>query len=327
MDSKGFTLIELLMSIVVLALIFGIAIPGVNSISSAIRKSQRENLVERIEVAASKYAFDTGKTLIFVDELVEEGYIESDDREGNIIDPTNNDRMNCYVVEMKKTSEYYNAQFIDKTNYDDNGICDLSKLQEDNASIDILASNSKGTISNVSNWLNGNIDGAITLQALSDSVDIDCEVNKCVWSSSSGAHIVGSNLIKLDNINATLNTKYTFQITIYDDSSSEVKRYKSSIDLKIDNEAPIIYENQITVTNKFIYTSSKDVNVVASDRNGSGISGYYLELHNGQLCNSASISFQTSNKFTINDNGTYLICVKDNVGNISASSLEISYIQ
>jgi len=97
--------------------------------------------------------------------------------------------------------------------------------------------------------------------------------------------------------------------------------------LKIDNEAPIIYENQITVTNKFIYTSSKDVNVVASDRNGSGISGYYLELHNGQLCNSASISFQTSNKFTINDNGTYLICVKDNVGNISASSLEISYIQ
>jgi len=327
MDSKGFTLIELLASVVVLALIIAIAIPSVNNISSAIQESQKENLVERIEVAASKYAFDTGKTLIFVDELVSEGYIESDDKEGNIIDPVNNERINCYVVEMEKTSEYYNAKLIDNKNYDESGVCDLSKLQEDNAEINILVSNTNGNISNTDSWINGTSNGSITLKALSDNIDIKCEINKCVWASNSGANITGSDTMILNNIKTTLNSKYTFQLTIYGEDSNEVKRYKSSINLKIDNEPPAIYEDEISVTNKFIYTSTKDVKIVASDGRGSGISGYYLSIDNGQNCNGTTISYQISNKFTINSNGTYLICVKDNVGNISTSSLQITYIK
>jgi len=327
MNNKGFTLIELLASIAILALIIMIAVSSVNGISQAVRKNSRNNIIERIEVAASKYAFDTGETIIFVDKLVTEGYIESDDEKGNINDPLNNTRMNCYIVEMKKTSEYYNAKFIDEKNYDVNGVCDISKLKEDSAEVRIILSNSKGTINTISDWLNGNINGSITLKALSDTVNIKCNVNDCLWTSNSGANVAGTDTITLDNITGLLNTKYTFQLTVYDEDNMEVKRYKSSINLKIDNAVPTIYENEITVTNRFDYASSKTVKIVASDGKGSGIKGYYLALDNGQGCNSNSITYSENNSFTVTENGIYLICVKDNVDNTSSATLKITRIE
>ena len=103
----------ILLTIAVLWFIIGIGNPSYSGVSKFIRSNQRKNVIKKIEIAASKYAYDTGKTIIFVDELVTEGYIDSDDEEGNIEDPINMKRMNCYVVEMKKTSDYYNAKFIE----------------------------------------------------------------------------------------------------------------------------------------------------------------------------------------------------------------------
>ena len=109
MNNKGFTLIELLLTIAILSLMLAIAIPSYTGISNAIRENQRESIIKKIEVAASRYAFDTGETIIFVDKLVTEGYYESDDEEGTIKDPVNNERMNCYIIEMEKESDYYRA--------------------------------------------------------------------------------------------------------------------------------------------------------------------------------------------------------------------------
>lgn len=326
MNNKGFTLIELLASIVILSLILLVAVPGITNVSEAIKENQRENLIKRIEVAASKYAFDTGKTIIFVDELVSEGYIESDEENGTIKDPLTSNRMNCYVIEMEKTSDYYNAKFNSKKNYDNNGICDVDKLQEDSAEVFILVSNSQGSLNN-GNWINGS-NQDIVLKALSqsDSLNINCNVNKCTWTSSSGINLTGSDSIAIKNVSSVLNAKYTFQITLYDDESDNIKRYTSSIDLKIDNEAPMIYDNEINISNKFVYTDTKEVKLVASDGKGSGIGGYYLGLANGITCNNAALKYSTSNKFTINANGTYLVCVKDKVGNISSSNIQINYI-
>ena len=53
-----------------------------------------------------------------------------------------------------------------------------------------------------------------------------------------------------------------------------------------------------------------------------------MKISDGTTCNSTSIasSYQTSNTFTVTQNGNYLICVKDKVGNVSTSSLSISNI-
>lgn len=321
MNNKGFTLIELLLTIVVLGIIIAIAVPSYNMITEVIEENQRENIISKIEIAASQYAFDSGETIVFVDKLITEGYMSIDDEDGNIIDPINNTRMNCYIVEMEKTSDYYDATFIDGKNYDNNGVCDLNKLQENSENVSIQILNNSEIVVDSSSWLSGNI----VINAYSNTLNIDCVTNKCVWTSSSGANVTGKDSITLNNIKGLLETKYIFQYTVYDNNSSEVKRYNASVNLKIDNESPIIYENQIIVTNKFIYTDYKNVTIVASDGNGSGINGYYIGK-NISTCLSNDIVFQEANKIKITENGDYLICVKDSAGNISSKSLNIKYI-
>jgi len=322
MKNKGFTLVELLLTIVILSLVLLIAIPSVTGVSNIVRERQRKNSIKSIEIAASKYAFDTGKTLIFVDELIKEGYIESDN-DGNIKDPINNKRLNCYAVEMEQVSDYYDAKFIDGKNYDENGVCNLNKLKEDSGEIDISVGRRGGSES-LNSWLSGEI----TLSASSDTFSINCNTNKCVWTSSSGANVIGKTTIVINNVSKTLNTTYTFQYTKYDDTNDEIKHYKKSVNIKIDNELPIIYSDEIKITNKFVYTENKKVTISASDLNGSGIEGYYMALNSGQSCYNVSNTFQKSNTFTINKNGSYLICVKDKAGNISAyNNLSINYIK
>lgn len=319
MNSKGFTLIELLLSIAILGLLGSVAIASYNGITKAIKSNQRENVIKKIEIAASKYAFDTGETIIFVDKLITEGYIDSDEEDNTINDPVNNERMNCYIVEMEKVSDYYNARFIDGKNYDENGVCDTSKLNEYSENVSILVNSN--TYDN--SWLTGNV--TLTAHTGNTSLVIDCTNNRCVWTSSSGASQSGTSTLTLNNVSNTLNTKYTFQYTVYDNNSSDVKRYTASVNLKIDNESPVIYSDEIKVTNRFVYTNTKTITIVASDGKGSGIEGYYIGK-DISTCNSTNITYQTSKYFTVSSNGTYTICVKDKVGNISSSSVKINYI-
>lgn len=322
MNNKGFTLVELLMTIAILGLLIGIAVPSYIGISNTVRKSQRKNIVSKIEMAASKYAYDTGETIIFVDKLVTEGYIDSDDEEGNIKDPANQLRMNCYIVEMQKNGDYYNAKFIDGKNYDKNGVCDLSKLKENSQEVAIQVSSNGNIVSDTNAWIKGNA----SLTAYSNNtIVIDCENNKCEWFSSSGASVTGASQISSLSISGILETKYTFQYTIYNEDTSKITRYKASVNLKVDNDVPYIYDEQIKVTDRFINTASKNVTLIASDGEGSGILGYYLGKTTNS-CDNVSLNYQSSNVFTVNEAGEYKICVKDKAGNVSSSSITINYI-
>lgn len=321
MNNKGFTLVELLASIVVLALILAIAIPSINTISHSIRENQRENVIKEIEIAASKYAFDTGNTIIFVKDLIAEGYIASDDDSDNINDPLNNISLNCYVVEMTKQKDYYSAKFLDNKNYMGNdGECNSQGLNNVDSNLTITGNNE-------GKWLKG----SATLMASGNGITLSCDpesYNKCLWTSSSGIYTLNDGLDIVVNPTGLLETKYTFRYTTYDANDS-IASYSASVDLKIDNEAPVIYQNEIKVTDKFIYATSKKVTIEASDGKGSGIAGYYLGLKsNTEDCNAASIAgiYQLSNEFTVTQNGDYLVCVKDNVGNTSKYILTINYI-
>lgn len=321
MNSKGFTLIELLLTIAILGLIMGIAIPSYNGISNAVRENQRKNIIDKILVAASRYAYDTGETIIFVDKLVTEGYIQSDNEEGIIKDPLNNDRLNCYIVKMEKANDYYRANFNDEK-YEVNGVCDINRLKESSEDVYIQVTNKSSIISDTSHWLTGNVE----LKAISkNTLIIDCNVNKCEWASSSGISSVGIDNYTISNIDGELESRYTFQYTIYEEGSSKVKRYKASVYLRIDNEAPLIYGDQIVISDRFVETSSKTVKVVASDGNGSGIAGYYLGSSSSN-CENTSIEYQESNEFLVTANGSYKICVKDNVGKFASAILNINNI-
>ena len=327
--NKGFTLVELLATIVILALIMAIAVPSISSISKTIKEKQREHLIEKIEIAASKYAFDTGETVVFVETLLQEGYLESDEEQDGILilkDPLSSKILNCYAVETKKEKDYYSSKFIDK-NYqevyeDDEWYCDLGLWKQEESCIYFTVNGEIVYPGEGIDWQKGEVN-----LVAENECGIDCNLDKykCEWTSNTGAYISGKQEITLNN--KLLNTKYTFQATDLGEADDELfYRDIASIYLKIDNEAPVIYENEIKVTDKFIYTDTKKVTISASDGKGSGVAGYYLDLDNGQSCDNVELQYQDSKTFTIDNNGTYLICVKDDVGNTSKSSLTINYI-
>lgn len=316
LNSRGFTLIELLAVIVVIGIIATLAVPSYNTVSLAIKESHRDNIIKEIETKAALYAKDTGKTIIFVDELITEGYIDLTDDGDDIKDPLNDGRMNCYLVEMEKVNDYYKATFIDN-NYDSDTGCDLTKLNEakEDLQIEVQSGEKIGDF----------YKGSVTLKALSSTLNIDCVSSRCVWTSSSGANYQGLDTININNISGVLKSTYTFQLTKINNETKDILRYTDSINLNIDNESPIIYKDEIYVTDKFINTSSKKVTIEASDGYGSGIAGYSLVLGDVN-CNNINIEYQQENKFTVTSNGTYTVCVKDKVENTSKTNLVINYI-
>ena len=326
MNKKGFTLTELLATIAILALIITIAVPAIQGVSSRIRNSQRDNIIKDLEVKASRYAFDTGKTIIFIEELIKNGYVDGDDDDENLFDPVTSEKLNCYVIEMTKNGDYYSAKFIQDKNYQEtDGSCDMSKLVSTTNGINIQVINNNSVVSNTNEWLKGEY----ILKAVpsTSSINIDCVNGKCLWTSNSGYKNEGTTEIDINNIQSRLDTNYTFQYTI--SIGNEVKRYTSNINLKIDNASPIIYDDQITVSDRLVSKNRKKIVISATDE-GSGIMGYYLAKNTEQSCNSNSITFQNSNTFWVegaSSNGNYLICVKDKVGNISTySGLTISHM-
>lgn len=324
MKKNGFTLIELLAAIAVLAMIIVIAVPAISGITSIINDNQRENVIRRIEVAASNYAKDTGKTLIFVEELIKEGYLDSGKDSDIIEDPLTHKSLNCYVIEMTKNGDYYDAVFVDKDNSSSDGTCNSNDLQTFNNGVGIEIS---GTTGNANGWISGK---NITLKAISNRFTIDCAKNKCEWSSKSGAKSTGKE-IKINNT-GILVTQYTFRY-ILNTQDNKSNYFTDTIDIKLDNQAPII-KNSTGAMNKFQKEKAKTVRIEATDgSNGSGIGkGYYLGLNNAGGCNSISdSSYKEANssggyREVVTQNGTYLICVKDNVGNTSSIVIDINTI-
>ena len=133
---KGFTLVELIATIVILSIVITLSVGALSRYTKKKKKKQHDSLINKIETAASKYAFDTSKELVFVQELIDNGYYELNDDEEKIIDPENNETLNCYVVEMEKQGNYYVANFLKDSKFElANGSCDTNKLNISDDSI------------------------------------------------------------------------------------------------------------------------------------------------------------------------------------------------
>ncbi len=319
--NKGFTLLELLASIVILSTIILIAVPTINNVADTIKRNHYKNMVKNIEVAASKYAFDTKEEVTYVDTLIKEGYLSSDREDDLIVNPENQEIINCYIVTMNKVSDYYEAK-LTKENYplEDNN-CDLTKLEEKTKEIKLVLKKGEEVISDNNVWLKGD---NITLEAISDNLNIDCGNNKCLWSSSSGITSTTSK-IDITSNSELINSLYNFQITY--ENEEGIKRYKESINIKVDNEKPTIKleDTKKTITDPYQGTLTKSIKIVANDGRGSGILSYYLGYNESSCANVTN--WYDNNKFTISNNGNYLICVKDKVGNIASESILIDNIE
>lgn len=223
MNNKGFSLVELIGSLVILSLILLIAIPSITGISNIIKKNQRKNVISEIEINGARYAFETGETLFFVDDLVHYGYMDSDDEDDNIIDPISNESLNCYPVKAEKEGDYYRATFIEDNSYN----CDKNKLKDDNTNVKIVAKSGGKTIDEgVESKAS-----TVTLIATLNNASIDCNKYRCLWTSSRGTSIVGESQITI-NVENLIDARYNFQVTM-NNSDGTINNYKKSFHLVV----------------------------------------------------------------------------------------------
>lgn len=126
MNKKGFTLVELLSVIVLIGLLLGLAIPGINKISSNMKKKSYSKKVSLVESAAILWGQDnrtllqtnndcklsTGETVscskITITRLIEDNYLDSDNNSGEYTNPKNNkDMKSCTVFVHKENNRVY----------------------------------------------------------------------------------------------------------------------------------------------------------------------------------------------------------------------------
>lgn len=127
MNKKGFTLVELLAVLVLISLLMGLAIPGINKISSNMKKRSFNEKVKLIESSAVLWGQDNKTRLqttscniddnkvpcykIEIKELLNENYLDSDNNSGDIINPIDNSSMKDYCVYVYKENKRVYAQY------------------------------------------------------------------------------------------------------------------------------------------------------------------------------------------------------------------------
>ncbi len=126
MNKKGFTLVELLSVLVLIGLLLGLAIPGINKISSNMKKKSYSKKVSLVESAAILWGQDnrtllqtnndcklsTDETVscykITIGNLIENNYLDSDNNSGEYTNPKNNKNMkDCAVFVYKENNRVY----------------------------------------------------------------------------------------------------------------------------------------------------------------------------------------------------------------------------
>ena len=129
MNKRGFTLIELLSVLVLISLLFGLAIPGINRISTNMKKKSLNTKIKLVEKAAVLWGQDNKTRLkyksncevdnsdkycypIKIEDLISDSYLDSDNNSGDYKNPLSGDSMmkDCVYVYKKNNRVYAKYQ-------------------------------------------------------------------------------------------------------------------------------------------------------------------------------------------------------------------------
>lgn len=310
----GYTLVEVIGVIVILAIILAIATISYKSITEGIRKQAYKNKITYLEENAALYAYNTGYLSTNVMQLVEEGYITADNEKGEVISPLDNEIMNCHILVMSQEQDIFYGTYTDSIE------CDSSKIERINLNIDIEiyeAANNTTLGKQIEKNIWTKEDVFLVAKLKKENID-KSKIKEIIWSSN-----FGDEAVKVDGnfdesnrylVSAAqlIDTSYQVTVIMYDGT-----QYKASTRVKIDKQRPIIYKDETKIEKEEEYINhSREIEIMANDQNGSGIYGYSISLTND--CSKAIYDENHELYYkTALDEGTYYICVRDNVGNIS----------
>ena len=301
-NKKGFTLMELLSVIVLLGIIITIGLFSISSIRKAILDRQYKNLKTEIELAAEKYYQDTENTFFYVQTLIDEGYIKTDNSSLNIYSPIDSNIMNCYtinIVDGKATLDDKNKN--EECNAEIAGNYEIKIVRENDKTSDKWYKESE------------------ELSAVKSDNSVDDSLIY-TWTTDLNPNTIWDQReFDLKNL---LNEKGgVINDVFYVQANSVDKSYRSAGKrIKIDTVKPIIDNVNISGDqNKWV--KQRDVTIKAHDL-GSGIVGYLFSDKADCSGNFEKLT-KPQNEFTLKrtfkSNGEYYFCLIDDAGNISDS--------
>ena len=302
-NKKGFTLVELLSVIVLLGIIITIGLFSISSIRKTILDRQYKNLKTEIELAAEKYYQDTENTFFYVQTLIDEGYIKTDNSSLNIYSPIDSNIMNCYMINVvdgkatlddKKKNEECNAEIA--------GNYELKIIRENDKTSD--------------KWYKES-------EELSAVIKSDNSVDDSLiytWTTDLNPNTIWDKR-KFDLKNLLNEKGGVINDVFYVQANSVDKSYRSAGKrIKIDMVKPII-DNVNISGDQNVWVKQRDVTIKAHDL-GSGIVGYLFSDKSDCSGNFEKLT-KPQNEFTLKrtfkSNGEYYFCLIDDAGNISDS--------
>ena len=301
--NKGFTLIEVLATIAIIAVVTLIATIAYTRVRKNIISKEYKNLKSLIEIAGVKYASKTGYSDFYVEELIEEGYLEPDDNNNNIYDPRDEDHpLNCHLVHVSyDDNSNYKARLEDEEHKVNDG-CDPTRKKSFANDLGLTVLITKTDINYINNanngsklttksddiykninimtvggnkWTNKQLD--ITASLLHDSgftpYYADIIGAKYIWNKNPDTTTIEPNRTHTTNVKEYYNDYYYLDVYTVDDH-----HFQSKFMYKYDEQKPVIYEEKTKYANpldEFIWKKSKTILMYVTDKNGIGLDKIY----------------------------------------------------
>lgn len=317
---KGFTLPELIAVLVVLTVLMAIGAGVFIRVRNSVLEKNYNDLVDYLTLKAEEYANETGIMTVSVQDLIDVGLVKPDDNE-HVYDPRNKTTMNCYIIKLDYISGNYVAT-LDEEYINEDGTC-KEYVKTSNYQICRVDGDNCYSI-NSGEWLTGDVTLGIHKKDSSESIVKGDNVS-FNWETNIGINesYKSKNMVSVDS-KGTKKIVYTCTIKVKGANNELVESQVISQAVWIDNEAPIV--SKVEFDNAKV-SATRDVKIWATDDNGSGIKGYAIVSSSAECSNKTS-NYIDSNIITLRQNGTYKVCVMDNVGNvgISEEKFEISNI-
>jgi len=303
-NRKGFTLTEVIVVIVLIAAVTLIAVPAYNNIRSRVLESQYKNTVTLIETEALKYASSKGVSITNIQELINEGIIETDDGE-NLLDPRDKSSLNCRLIEIEYKDGNYSSKLIEAEE------CDIEKAKLDYSKIAIVK---RGKESNKiyidDTWSNEDLVLSVDVSQL----PVGESIKSYRWISGTGQNSNDSTMST--NVTTITDTVVNVEVT-----TKSNHKYFTMSKIRVDKEKPLIKNVEVNAGND--WKTGRDITIKATDQRGSGISGYYLA---DAPCDGASTYKEVKKtkemlkveSIKIYNETNYYVCVKDGAGNYTS---------
>jgi len=303
-NRKGFTLTEVIVVIVLIAAVTLIAVPAYNNIRSRVLENQYKNTVTLIETEALKYASSKGVSITNIQELINEGIIETDDGE-NLLDPRDKSSLNCRLIEIEYKDGNYSSKLIEAEE------CDIEKAKLDYSKIAIVK---RGKESNKiyidDTWSNEDLVLSVDVSQL----PVGESIKSYRWISGTGQNSNDSTMST--NVTTITDTVVNVEVT-----TKSNHKYFTMSKIRVDKEKPLIKNVEVNAGND--WKTGRDITIKATDQRGSGISGYYLA---DAPCDGASTYKEVKKtkemlkveSIKIYNETNYYVCVKDGAGNYTS---------